>query len=101
MDKVTMDKMTAITDLRLHDHAIMSVGHATKLAAPFGVQPPVRVFQEGVDRVARIEGDGKGVDAAELAETIGRSMGLDWEPAMGVGTRLRRACDAVIAALPA
>jgi len=96
-----MDKMTAITDLRLHDHSILSIEYAAKIGEAFGVQPPVRLFVEGEDRVAHIEGEGKGVDAAELAETIGHFMGLDWEPAMGVGTRLRRACDAVIAALPA
>ena len=94
-----MTEQEAIKDLRAHDHSIMSVGHATEIGNLFGVQPPVRVFTEGVDRVAWVEGDGKGVDAAELAEAIGNSMGLEWEPAMGVGTRLRRACDAVLAAL--
>lgn len=69
---------------------------AREVGAPFGVEPELRMFEVGVDRVVRLEGGkGLGVEAHELAEDIAHCLGAHFELAHGIGTRLRRACEAM------
>lgn len=106
---ITDTRMEAIRKLRTHDHAILTTEAAQELAAPFDVEPRVATFQDsrsdfkgitlyGDDMIPNVSRD-RGVDAHGLAETIADSLGLEYPQCMGVGSRLRVACDAVIAHL--
>lgn len=102
----TVAQQTAIGELRTHDHAILTVEAAVRLAAPFGIEPQVATFQDsrsefkgvtlnGADMIPDVSRD-RGVAAHVLAEQIADSFNLEYPQRVGVGSRLRVACDAVI-----
>ena len=99
-----MNRSEAIKNLREFDHGIISQEHAQQLAEPFGVRAQGQVFKVGQDRV--VSGVAEtfiGIAAEDLAEQIALSLGQvsgkDYPRYIGVGSRLRGACDAVDKAL--
>jgi hypothetical protein len=90
--------MSAVKKLRSHDHDILKVEAARRIAASFGLKEvPIRTFEVGQDKVWTLYGKqrARGVDAAELAEDIASFLRLQYPSMLGVGSRLRVACDAI------
>lgn len=91
-----MNMHEALRELKDSEHDILYPEVAKKIAQPFGAEPPVKFFEVGRDRVAQFKGGrGWGVCAAELAEAIADHLQLEYEDKLGIGSRLRAACEAL------
>jgi len=94
----------AVRELRDYDHCFISQEGADHFAERFGVKLSTHVARANPDdpKGLTLE-DGAteavGIDAADMAESICKSLGVGYVPKMGRGSRLRSCCDALEAAL--
>src|SRR5438477_11347218 len=99
------DKIKLIERLRHdYDHAFLSEAGCREFLDPFGITGGVETWNANPhDMKGLTLNDGaqsaKGNDAANIAEMIANELGCKYFQAMGRGSRLRFACDAIIAKL--
>lgn len=93
-------KLALVKDLRDYDHAFINEEGVEHFAKGFGVALRGHRHHANPDDMKGLTLDGGaksavGMDAADLAETICRRLGVSYAPMMGRGSRLRSACNAL------
>jgi hypothetical protein len=94
------EKIALIEKLRdEYDHVFMSPKGVQQFAEPFGATVKTFVHKATPNEMKGLTLKGEGRDAAEVAEAIADHLGCKYPEMFGRGSRLRVACEAVLAKL--